>query len=131
NHHAVAALEAPHTAAGPDVDVVNLAGREVFRAFDIVDVVGISTVDENVPWFEMGQEIGNGLVDNCRWNHQPECSRRLEFIHEISQRICSYRLVLDQVRHRFGGPVKHNAAMSVPDQPADHVGAHAAKSDHS
>ena len=62
NHHAVTALKTPHTAAGAYVNVVNLARRELFRPLDIVDVIGIPTVDENVAWFEMRQEIGDGLL---------------------------------------------------------------------
>ena len=48
DHEAVAALEAPDTAAGATVDVVDAFGREDSRAVDVVLVVGVATVDDDV-----------------------------------------------------------------------------------
>src|SRR5262249_36359592 len=49
DHQAVAALSSPDAAAGPDVHVVNALGGELPRAPDVVDVVGITAVDDDVP----------------------------------------------------------------------------------
>ena len=89
NHHAVAALQAPHTAAGAHINVVNLSGREFLCAPNVVDVVGVSAVDEDVACFEMRQQVGDGLVDNRRRNHQPYRPRFLKLLDQIGQRICS------------------------------------------
>src|SRR5208282_6852663 len=48
DHHAVAALQPPHTPAGPDIDIVDLLRRQLLGSADIVDVVGIAAVDQNV-----------------------------------------------------------------------------------
>ena len=48
NHHAVAAFQAPYTAAGSHVHVVDPLRRELLGAPDVVDVVGIAAVDEDV-----------------------------------------------------------------------------------
>ena len=53
NHHAVTAFETPHAAAGAYVHVVNLFRREIFCALNIVDIVGVSAVDEDVACFEV------------------------------------------------------------------------------
>src|SRR6516165_4022856 len=48
DHHAIAALEPPHTAAGPDIDIMDAFSRQLLRAPDVVDVVGIAAVDQDV-----------------------------------------------------------------------------------
>src|SRR5439155_1101030 len=48
DHHAIPALQSPDAAAGPHVDVVDPHRRKLLRAPDVVDVVGVATVDEDV-----------------------------------------------------------------------------------
>ena len=57
DHHAVAALQAPHTAAGPHVHVMDLLRRQFLGAPDVIDVIGIAAVDEDVVRLEIGQQI--------------------------------------------------------------------------
>src|SRR5262249_14287783 len=45
DHHAVAALQAPDATAGADVDIVDALGRQLLGSADVVDVVGVATVD--------------------------------------------------------------------------------------
>ena len=66
DHHAIAALQAPHATAGADVDVMNVLRGELLGATDVVHVVRVAAVDQNVAGFEQGNEVGNGLVDGCR-----------------------------------------------------------------
>jgi len=54
DHHAVAALQAPHSTAGPHVDVLDLFRCEIPRAADIVHIVGVAAVDEDVARLEQG-----------------------------------------------------------------------------
>src|SRR5215472_14596434 len=72
DHHAVATFETPHAATGTHVHVVNLLGREVLCALYVVDVVGVSAVDEDVACLEVWQQIRNRLIDRCRRNHEPQ-----------------------------------------------------------
>src|SRR5262245_40297831 len=48
DHHAVASLQSPHTAARANVDVVDALRRQFFRAANVVDVIGIPAVNEDV-----------------------------------------------------------------------------------
>src|SRR5580692_7077119 len=48
NHLAVPALKSPDAAAGADVAIVDAFCRQFFSAADIINVVGISTVDDDV-----------------------------------------------------------------------------------
>ena len=82
DHHAVAPLEAPDAAARPDVHVVNALCREFLRAADVVDVVGVAAVDDDVPLFEQGKKVGDRLVDDGRWDHQPDRTGFSELLHE-------------------------------------------------
>src|SRR6185312_15110147 len=63
DHHAIAALKAPDAAAGADIDIVDALGHELLGSPDIVDVIGIAAVDYDVAALEMGQQVGDGLVD--------------------------------------------------------------------
>jgi hypothetical protein len=62
NHHAVAALQAPDSAAGADIDVVDAFRGECLGATDVVDIVGITAVDEDVVGFQMRHDVSDRLV---------------------------------------------------------------------
>src|SRR5262252_5875067 len=85
NHHAIAALQAPHTAACAYVDVVNLLRRKLLGATNVVDVVGVAAVDKNVFRSENGCEAGDRFVHHrCRY-HQPDHPRFAQLLDEILQ----------------------------------------------
>src|SRR5262245_22864965 len=48
DHHAIAALQAPYTAAGPDIDVVDSSRCQFPGPADVVDVIGIAAIDQDV-----------------------------------------------------------------------------------
>jgi hypothetical protein len=62
NHHAVAALQAPHTTACPHVHVVDALRNEFLCAPDIIHIIRVPSVDEDVFPFKIGQKVGDGLV---------------------------------------------------------------------
>ena len=55
DHQAVAAIEAPHAAAGAAIDIVNALGLECFGPPDVVLVEGVAAVDDGVARIE---EVG-------------------------------------------------------------------------
>ena len=55
DHQAIPSLPSPDTAAGPDVHIVDALLGEIVCAPDVVDVIGITAVDEGVAGCEMGQ----------------------------------------------------------------------------
>src|SRR5262249_38386211 len=130
DHHAVAALQAPDTAARPYVHVMDLLRREFPGAADVVHVVGVAAVDEDVAGLEMGQEVGAGYVHDGRRDHQPDGPRLVELLHEVLQRGGAHRLLLDQFFHRLGRAVEDHALVACPEKPPHHVGAHPAQADH-
>ena len=131
DHHAVTAFQPPDSAAGPDVDVIDLLRREFPGTADVVHVIGITAVDEDVSCLEMGQEVGDGLVDDGRGDHEPDRSRLVQFLHEVLQRRGSGRLFLDQLFHRLRRHVEDHALVVCLEKPSHHVGAHSAQSNHS
>src|SRR5271167_1361508 len=83
NHLAVTTLEAPDAAAGPNVTIMNALAGEFTSAANIVDVVGISAVDDDVADFKLASEfVERGVHDRCR-NHQPDGAGLLQFLDEI------------------------------------------------
>ena len=131
DHHAVAAFQAPDTAAGPHVHVVDPLRSELLGAADVVHVVGIAAVDEDVSCLEIGQEVSDGLVHDSRRDHQPDRSRLFQFLDEVLQRGRSHRLFLDQFFHRFRRHVEDHALVPSLEEPSHHVRAHPSESDHS
>src|SRR5690348_15877066 len=62
NHHAVAALEPPHAAAGADIDVVDAASFEGFSAPDVVLIKCIAAVDNNAIRRKQSGELDNRVL---------------------------------------------------------------------
>src|ERR1700751_4152868 len=86
NHHAIAAFEAPHAAAGSDIDVVNALLLETLGAADIIFEVGVAAVDDGVSRFEELGESLHGLFGGATGrHHDPHRSRGLQFVGQILQ----------------------------------------------
>ena len=130
DHHAVAALQSPHTAARSHVHIVNSLRRKFLRAPDVVHVAGIAAVNQDVAGLQQRQQVGDELVHDCGGHHQPNCPRLLEFLHEVGERGGADGLLLYQVLHLLRRPVEDHALMAALDQPSHHVGAHPAQSNH-
>src|SRR5262245_65115080 len=75
NHHAIAALQSPDTAAGAYIDIVNLSGRKLLGSTNVVNVIGVATVDQYVIRFEKRREAGDHFVHYRGRHHQPESPR--------------------------------------------------------
>src|SRR5262249_141376 len=131
DHHAVTAFEAPHTAAGAHVHVVNLLRCELFGALDVVNVIRVSAIDENVACLQMGQQVSDSFVNDCGGNHQPQCPRFLELFQKIRKRSCSRCAILRQFVHCLRRQVENHTLMTSLDQSPHHVGAHSSQSYHS
>src|SRR5438132_871264 len=86
DHQAIAALQPPDAAAGPDVHVVDALLSELSRTPDVVDVIGITAVDEDVAGREMRNQFSDGRVHGRRRDHQPDGPRRLQLPHQIGDR---------------------------------------------
>ena len=131
DHHAVAAFQPPHPAAGPDIDIVDPSRHQLLGAPDVVDVIGIAAVDQDVVGLERGQNVGDRLVDDRRRHHQPYRPRLLQFFDEIRERGRPYGMFRGELTDRFWRHVEDHALMASLEKPPDHVGAHPAEADHS
>ena len=126
DHQAIAALQPPDAAAGPHVHVVDALLSELPRAPDVVDVIGITAVDEDVAGREMGNQFSDGRVHGCRRDHQPDGPRRLQLPHQIGDRRGADGLGPRQLLHCFRRPVEDHASVATCKKPPRHVRAHAA-----
>ena len=48
DNHEVPAIHAPNAAAGPHIHIVDLFRSQLFRAPNIVNVIGVAAIDYNV-----------------------------------------------------------------------------------
>src|SRR5205807_8436229 len=64
NHHAIAALESPDTAAGPDIDIMYGAFLKLFGAPNIVFPESIAAIDNNVAGCKQLGELGDRIFGN-------------------------------------------------------------------
>ena len=131
DHHTVAALQAPHAPARAHIAIVDLPGRQLLRAPDVVDVIRVAAVNDRIARLQMGQQVGDRRVHHRRRDHQPDRARRAQLLHEIRRRSGAHRLLLGQRVDRFRGAVIDDAIVTVLDEAAHHVGAHSAESNHS
>src|SRR5438046_12414 len=52
DHHAVAALETPHAAAGANIYIVDAPRRQFLGTPYVIDVVGVAAINQSVAGFE-------------------------------------------------------------------------------
>ena len=85
DHQAVAALQSPDATTGAHVDIVDVPGRKVARATNVVDVMGIAPVDDNVAGLKVRNQFGQRLFHGCGRNHQPDGAGPRQFVQQVSQ----------------------------------------------
>src|ERR1022692_1930591 len=84
NHHAIAAIEAPYSAAGSDVYVVNAFAFKLTRPAYIILEIGIAAVNDDVAGLHVLRELLHGLFGGAtRWHHNPPRARRRELCDQI------------------------------------------------
>jgi hypothetical protein len=100
DHHAIAAFQAPDSAARSHVHVVDPLA-EFLGAPDVVDVVGIAAVDEDVSRSRCRQRSAMVCVHRGRRHHQPQRPGLFELPQDPAER-SSRRLLLHQIVTAFG-----------------------------
>ena len=132
DHQAVAALEAEHAAAGAGVDVGDLLAGERPGAADVVLEERVAAVDHGVARFEHVAELRHGgLGGRAGGDHDPHRARLGQPGDQTCERVAAGGALGGQRLHGVGAAVVDDALMAIAHQPARHVRAHPAKSDHS
>ncbi len=130
DHQAEAALEPEHTAARPDVDVVDARLRELLRAADVVVVVAVAAVDDDVVLRQQRDELLERRLDDGGRHHDPRRTWRRELGRELLERGRARRTFALECLHRVGAHVVDDALVPGLHETADEVRAHPAQSDH-
>src|ERR1700681_3380928 len=130
DHLAIAALESPDPAARADINIVQAFRGEFFCATNVVNVVGVSSVDEDVAFVELRNEIVQRGIHDSSGNHQPDRARFLQLFNKVIERVAASRAFAGEFLYSVGSPVIHHALVTVLHQPAHHVGAHSSEPDH-
>ena len=66
DHHAVAALESPDAAAGPNVDIMDLLGLQLGGPADVIVIVRVAAVNQDVTRLEPADKLRDRRVDDRR-----------------------------------------------------------------
>src|SRR6185312_13881333 len=131
DHQAVAAVEAPHAAAGAGVDVEDAFLRQRAGAPHVVLVVGIAAVYDGVPFLHpFAQRFHHAFRRIARGHHHPGCARWLQPRDELVQSPGARSTLGHQLRHRGRVQVIDDAFVPATEQAAHHVAAHASEADH-
>ena len=131
DHHAIAPLDAPHAAAGPDVEVAYALGFEPTGTAHIILVMGVATVDQDVVAIHAGAETHHRRLSRVSGRqHHPDGTRLVELDHQIIERGRCLGALTGKVANRRSVAVEHHAVVTMAHQPAHDVSAHPAKADH-
>ena len=130
HHQAVAAFQAPDTAAYAGIDIVQTARLQFPGAADVVGVVGIAAVDDDVVIGEQRREFCQRVIHDAGGNHNPGGPRRCELAHKIFQGKTADGSLAFHLADEGRALVEHHALMSALVEPPHHIGAHPAEADH-
>src|SRR6185437_6299635 len=86
NHQTISVFRTPDPAAGPNIDIVDTLRLEFARAANVVDVVGIASVNDGVAGLHAASKFVQSLIDDSGRHHQPSSTRRLQLGHEVIER---------------------------------------------
>src|SRR5262249_756261 len=126
-HAAVATVETPDAAAGSHIDVVNPLRFQLACAANVVDVVGVSSVDDDVIGAQPRGQVRKRTVDDCCRPHKPDGARRCELVNKVIERRRRGGSVFRQFLYRLSASIKHDALVAGAQQTAHHVRPHSSK----
>src|SRR5581483_10859128 len=132
NHHAIASLQAPHAAAGADIDIVDLPFAKCLCSARVVFEIRVAAVDDDVAFVEArGEFIDSGFGCVTRRYHDPNCAWLVQLRDEIVERVRSSCAFASKLLHIVGAEVEDDAIMSTAHQATHHVRAHPTQTNHS
>ena len=132
DHHAVTALQPPDPSAGSNVHVVDPFFQDRLCPPHVILVVGVASVDDRVAGLEPAGEVIHDLFCRVsRGHHDPGHAWLSELYGEIIEREGAGCPLACELADVVGVPGEGDALVAAPQQPADHVSAHATQTDHS
>src|SRR6185312_1527583 len=132
DHHAVAAFQAPDSAAGADVYVVNALVFKELRATNVVFEIRIAAIDENVACLKLCRQRLNRRFGRaaCR-NHEPGDPWRAKLSGKVVERRGRNRTFAGHVLYGISTQIGDNYLVTAAHEASRHVGAHPPKTYHS
>ena len=99
-------------------------------AAQVVAVVRVAPVDDGVVGLQERREAGDRVVDERGRDHDADAARRRQRADELLQRAGAGAPLAREPGDGIGADVVDDAVVATAHEPAHHVGAHAAQSDH-
>src|ERR1017187_9805461 len=86
DHQTITALDPPHAAARPHIDIANTFGLQFFGSPDIINIVRVASINDDISLLHPGGKVLHSDLYRRRGHHQPDSARRLQLGHEIVER---------------------------------------------
>src|ERR1017187_9294455 len=113
DHQTITALDPPHAAARPHIDIANTLGLQFFGSPDIINIVRVASVNDDVSFLHLAGDVTHGgLYCRCG-HHQPDNAWRLQLGHEIFERSGPRRTFACQLLDAVGLHVEDHAFMAA------------------
>ncbi len=110
---------------------MNALGGKFPGAANVVNVIGVSAINQDVVLAQFGKQVGNrGIHDRGR-NHQPNGAGLLQLGHKLLEGSGARGALAGKLLHGIGVAIVRDALVSGLLQAAHHVRAHSSQSDHS
>src|SRR5450631_4291743 len=106
NHHAVAAVYSPYSAARAHVDVVNALALEFIGPAHVIFEIRVAAVDDGVASLHVLRELLHRRLSRAaRRNHDPDSTGRRELADQIFKRSSAARALARQLLHGVGAEI--------------------------
>src|SRR5215216_2828506 len=106
---------------------MNVLRFELLCAADVINVVGISAIDNRVAWLYNFDKLMKNSIDKSRRYHQPDGARRLEFSDEFGERGGANCALVYKGFHCLRATIVNDAFVAAAQEAPYHVRAHAAQ----
>src|SRR5664279_2908287 len=113
DHQTITALDPPHAATRPHIDIANAFGLQFFGPPDIINIVRVASINDDISLLHLGGKVLHGDLYRRRGHHQPDSARRLQLGHEIVERSGARRAFACQVLDAVRLHVEHDAFMAT------------------
>src|SRR5215212_10870331 len=109
DHLAVTALPSPNSAARTDVNIMNALRFELLCAANVVDVIGVSAVDDGIAWLYNFNQLMENSIDKSGRYHQPDRTRWFKLFNKLMQRSAANCALVYKCFHRLRATIVNDA----------------------
>ncbi|MNG82637.1 hypothetical protein D3C79_413460 [compost metagenome] len=132
DHHAVATVQAPHTARGADIQVMQPALGQLGGAAHVVLVEGVAAIDDRIARLQQFGQLGDGLLGGlASGQHDPHRARCFQLLYQRTEVVRTLGALALQAGDGLTVAIVYHGAVAGAHQAPCDIAAHAAQPDDS